>query len=537
MNLIDEGVVKNRKVWLIFGVIMMLFSLFMGAVSIAYAWAFVWVLFFTFVFLGFLVFCGGVYIAGLRNSELEKMRKERDAAQKDADMRLQYLANMAHEIRTPINAIIGYDELILREYNDPALRQYASNIKAASNSLLAIVNDSLDYSRMVAGKMELLPAEYDLGIVLEEIISMIRPRILAKGLEMKCFVNKDMPHILYGDSDRLKQCMINILTNAVKYTEEGEIVLSVDYKQLENDSATGKKEIVLIVSVRDTGIGIKEEDLKRLYSPFERIDEVKIKAVEGSGLGMSIVKRILALMDSKLEVESVYGEGSNFHFEVKQEVMRMDPLGNFEKMYTQNLVNENSYKNKFHAPSARILVVDDADMNLSVIEGLLKETRIQIDSALSAATGLELAATNEYDIIFIDLRMSGMNGGEMVNVIHGMSRDDKEEKRRRDLFYRRQDKDKKKKLKNEKTPCIALTAGALQEVQSEYIKLGFADYLLKPIVYKELEMVLLHYLPEEKVILLSERRKHNREKDIPSLMTTDKLREAVGILQNREARL
>jgi len=526
----------NRKVSFVLCIIVSIFSFFTGVYGIIKGWNINYVLFFAFLFVVFFVFSMVIYAYTIRQRDFDKIVHEKEAAEKDAEIKLQYLANMAHEIRTPINAILGYDELILREYNDPTLRQYAGNIKAASNTLLALINDSLDYSRIEAGKMELIPANYDLGIMVEELISMISPRALAKGLDMKCLVNKDTPRILYGDSDRLKQCIINILTNAVKYTEEGEITFSVDYEEVSDSSKSGKTEILLKIAVKDTGIGIRDEDLKRLYSPFERIEERKNKAVEGSGLGISIVRRILSLMNSELLVESEYGKGSNFHFEVKQEVIRSEPIGDYELTYAKSIVKGNVHRRKFVAPKARILVVDDADLNLSVMEELLKETRIQVDSALSAATGLELAEKNDYDLIFIDLKMPGMNGGEMLYLLHG---DKKERQKRSSIasFGKKNDKalDKTKgqDKRNADTPCIALTAGAVVEVQSEYTKLGFADYLLKPIVYKELETVLLHYLPGEKISMIHDKPRKN-EPAQPSLMTYEKFDEALEILRKRE---
>ncbi len=527
--------VNRNRIRIITCIILMLLSLFMGAVSLMYSWPIIYLLVFTFSFALFLVFGVYIYVSARRQSDYEKLRHEKDEIIKEADRKTEYFANMSHEIRTPINAIMGYNELILREYNDPALRQYASNIRSAANSLLAIVNDSLDYSRIEAGKMKLFPAEYDLGILIEELVNMTRPRALSKGLELRCIVNESIPRVLYGDSDRIKQCVINILTNAVKYTEEGEIVLAVDYQEVPQNESDGKTEIDLEISVRDTGIGIKEENLKRLYKPFERIDEEKIKSVEGTGLGITIVKKTLDLMGSKLEVESVYGEGSNFHFTVKQEVMRTDPIGNFEQLYAEKIVDQMAYNNKFIAPDARILVVDDAEMNLSVIEGLLRKSRIHVDSALSAQTGIELARKNDYDLIFLDLRMPGIGGAAMVKMLKEGESEEKTEKRR-DFWNQplskvkeeNDDDSQNEESRNKYTPCIALTAGALQRVQSDYVKQGFSDYLLKPIVYKELEMILMHYLPSEKILMTDD---ENRDK--PLFMTENKLIEAMEILEHR----
>ncbi|WP_026527259.1 ATP-binding protein [Butyrivibrio sp. VCD2006] len=536
-----------HRIKFIIYVILTLLSLFMGGVALSYKWEILWVLFFTLLFAFFLVMSAFIYISGQRDSAYETLRRQKEIDEEDARRRMEYFANMSHELRTPINAILGYDELILREYNDPALRQYAYNIRSAGNTLLSLINDSLDYSRIEAGKMELFIAEYDLGMVVEDMVSLIRPRALAKGLDLKGYVNENIPRRLYGDADRLKQCIANLLTNSVKYTDEGEIDFSIDYEAIPRRQNSDTDEIFLKVSIRDTGIGIRDEDLKKLFMPFERIEEDKIKNIEGSGLGLSIVRKILSLMDSDLEVESIYGEGSNFHFSIRQKVADSEPVGDLEQNYVRNVADKSNFKINFTAPDARVLVVDDAELNLSVMEGLLGGTGIQVDSALSAMTGLEMAEKNDYDLIFVDLKMPGLNGGEMIRRLHGEF-DKKGEKGKRHNYpggksrrnhssnaeNTKADDGRNTKLRNRKTPCIALTAGALQETKSEYKKLGFTDYLLKPIVYTELEMILGRYLPKEKIKKVSDSGRRSKNKDLPLLATEEKLREAYEILANRE---
>ncbi|WP_408072132.1 ATP-binding protein [Butyrivibrio sp. JL13D10] len=501
----------THRVKFILYLILMLISLFLGGVAIAYRWEILWVLFFTLLFALFLILAGYVYMSSQRDSAYDVLRKQKAHDEEDARRRIEYFANMSHEIRTPINAILGYDELILREYNDPALRQYAYNIRSAGNTLLSLINDSLDYSRIEAGKMELFPNEYDLSVVIEDMMSLIRPRALAKGLNLKGYVNENIPRRLYGDADRLKQCIANILTNAVKYTEDGEIDFSVDYEKIESNASFDNQEILLKVAVRDTGIGIKKEDLQRLYRPFERIEEEKIKTIEGSGLGISIVRQILSLMGSELQVESIYGEGSNFHFAIKQKVVGSEPIGDFEQTYARSVMDKDHFTISFTAPDAKVLVVDDAELNLAVMESLLNGTGIQVDSALSAQTGLELAMQNKYDIIFIDLMMPGMSGREMTSRLKGTEGI------------------------NSDTTCIALTAGARQEVRSEYKKQGFADYLLKPVVFKELESILLRYIPDEKIVKKSSFSAKRKNPGLPVLASEEKFQEALKILSQREA--
>ena len=525
---------NNRMKAFAISALALLLSLFMGAVSVFYRWPIIYVLSFTFLFALFLVLAVYIYVSVSRESKYERLLAEKDQIERAARRRTEYFANMSHEIRTPINAIMGYNELILREYNDATLRQYAGNIRSAANTLLAIVNDSLDYSRIEAGKMTLLPAEYDLGALIEGLVNMIRPRALSKQLELKSKVNEKIPRYLYGDSERLKQCIINLLTNAVKYTTEGEIVLSVDYEPLKSGAKLGKSEILLKISVKDTGRGIKKEDLEKLYRPYERIEEANNRFVEGTGLGISIVKKILGLMDSRLEVESEYGEGSNFHFCVKQEVINMDPIGDFARIYAERTVSQSVYHNRFVAPGIRILIVDEAELNLSVMEELLKDTRITIDSALSSQTGIEFASKNKYDLIFIDLKLHRNTEGKLLRFLR--KADNKEDSKKAEFWSRQADRNRVRQAEekesvgiNFETPCIAMTAGELQEVQEEYLKYGFSDYLKKPIVYKELETLLLNFIPASKI-----RVKEKAKRQEPVLMTDEKYNEAIELLKRRE---
>ncbi|WP_050008260.1 ATP-binding response regulator [Butyrivibrio sp. WCE2006] len=529
-------------------VVLMVISLFAGGASISYRWKILWVVLFTLLFALFLVLAGYTYMSGQRDSAYDTLRRQKEKDEENTKRRMDYFASMAHEIRTPINAILGYDELILREYNDPALRQYAYNIRSAGNTLLALINDSLDYSRIEAGKIELFIAEYDLATVVEDMISLIRPRALSKGLDLKGYVNKSVPRKLYGDAGRLKQCIANILTNAVKYTQEGEIDFSVDYEPVSNET------ILLKIAVRDTGIGIRQEDLERLYEPFERIEEANIRSIEGSGLGISIVREILALMDSELKVESIYGEGSNFHFEVRQKIADSKPVGDFEQEYAQSVIDKEHFEISFTAPDARVLVVDGIELNLAIMEGLLNGTGIQVDSALSVETGLELARENVYDIVFMDYKLIQFSGGDAIRKLHGetLEKDANSHNHYRNnlKYYRRskesgalgdandsQKTDETNKGKNSATPVIAVASGTGQEIQNGYGKQGVSDYLIRPVVYKELEAMLLKYLPSEKVVKSGNKGPEfdkNINAKAPLLASKEKLQEAYKILAQRE---
>ena len=402
--------------------------------------------------------------------ENKSLRREKIYALQASKTKSDFLSNMSHEIRTPINAILGMDEMILRESKDEQILEYAENLRHAGNSLLGIVNDILDFSKIEAGKMEIIPVEYSLSSLLNDLVNMIKPRLDKKGLELKTFVNPAIPGILFGDEIRLKQIITNILTNAVKYTEYGSVTLTVDFER------TVENKILLSVSVQDTGIGIKEEDLEKLFTAFERIEEKRNRSIEGTGLGMNITRQLLDLMHSKLEVASVYGEGSNFSFRVEQKIVNDEPIGNFTKAFRNYLRTHKQYREKFTAPNAKILVVDDTVMNLTVVKGLLKQTKIQIETVESGYECLNLVEKNHYDIIFLDHRMPGMDGIETLQKMKTLSHN-----------------------KNRETPVISLTANAVSGAREQYIAAGFQDYLTKPINADSLENLIIKYLPPDLV--------------------------------------
>jgi len=391
-----------------------------------------------------------------------------EKASRASESKSAFLSNMSHEIRTPINAVLGLDEMILRESSEDTIRGYARDIQSSGRSLLTIINDILDFSKIEAGKMEIINAEYDLRQTLSDIRNMLEVRALDKGLEFIISADDEMPHLLYGDEVRIKQCMVNILTNAVKYTRVGSVMLSVGCKKKDEDH------ILLNIKVSDTGIGIKKEDMPKLFLPFERIEERRNRSVEGTGLGMSIVNSLLAQMGSRLSVESTYGQGSSFSFSVEQRVCSWERLGSRDDMLAARESENAAYMESFQAPAARILVVDDMPMNLVVIKGLLKMTRVQVDTAASAAEGLVLAQNNAYHLIFIDHLMPKVDGIEMLG------------KLRSDPLS-----------KNRHTVCIALTANAVSGAREMYLAAGFDDYLSKPVEYKKLEAMLADYLPKE----------------------------------------
>lgn len=392
-----------------------------------------------------------------KNKELEEANQAKN----------NFISNMSHEIRTPINAVLGMDEMILRESNEENIREYAENIRSAGRTLLGIINDILDFSKIDSGKMEVIPGEYEVGSVVNDLLNMIEVRAKDKHLDFYLRMNETIPHLLYGDELRIKQIILNILTNAVKYTDKGNVTFSLDYEKKADDK------ILLKVSVKDTGIGIKPEEKEKLFQPFERIDEKRNRTIEGTGLGMSIVLRLLYQMGSELNVESVYGEGSEFSFVLEQNVIDWKPVGNMEKLH--ELAKQGNGENGvlFVAPKAKILVVDDTPINLTVVRGLLKRTKIQVDGAQSGFEGLEMLAKKKYDLLFLDHRMPEMDG---IETLHRLKESDG---------------------MNRNIPAIALTANVVSGAAERYMKEGFCDFLPKPVSGTRLERMILKYLPEE----------------------------------------
>ena len=400
-----------------------------------------------------------------RQNTIEDKNNQLAAANK---AQTAFISNMSHEIRTPINAILGMDEMIIRESSEEQIREYAYDIKNAGSTLLGIINDILDFTKIEAGKMEIIEQDYDLSSAVNDLINMIDMRAKAKNLQLEVNLNPHIPCKLHGDELRIKQVILNILTNAVKYTEKGSITFNLDYERIEED------EIFLIVSIRDTGIGMKPEEMDKLLKPFERLDEKKNRTIEGTGLGMSIVASLLEAMDSKLEVESTYGVGSRFFFRIRQKVVEWKEVGNLQQRYQEMKVeHKNGEEALFHASRANILVVDDTLVNLTVVKGLLKRTGARVDTAQSGEECLELCENKKYHVILLDHRMPQMDGVETLHLL-----------REREGY-------------NQNTPVIALTANAVSGASEYYVGEGFNDFLAKPVSGNKLEKMIAKYLPGE----------------------------------------
>ena len=411
----------------------------------------------------------------------EQVKKAEDAN----EAKSIFLANMSHEIRTPINTVLGMNEMILRESNEKSILFYAEKIKSAGNNLLSLINDILDFSKIESGKIELILQEYNLPQMLIDLVSMIDGRAENKGLCVNTSFDKELPQILIGDETRIKEVITNLLTNAVKYTAKGTITFKVMYEKIEEDPDS----IVLKIAVSDTGIGIHKEDMERLFSKFVRLDEKKNRNIEGAGLGLNITQSLLELMDSKLQVESEYGKGSVFYFDLVQKVADWEPIGNYEESALEDVNRTLVQKGEFTAPDARILAVDDNDINLMVLANLFKRAKVKVDTADNADSCLRLVAENKYDLIFLDHMMPEKDGIEILHEVKALE----------DGL-------------NKDTPIVCLTANAISGAKDFYIKQGFDSYLTKPINPELLEEMMLQFLPEDKVVILEKEDKDDSRK-------------------------
>ncbi len=380
-----------------------------------------------------------------------------------------FLAHMSHEIRTPINAVLGMNEMILRESCSDTIKDYARNIQNAGKILLSIINDILDLSKIESGQMEIVEKDYHLGKMLIDIENMVTMRAEENSLALHIQANPMLPEALHGDEQRIKQCIINFLTNSLKYTREGQVTLRVDFTDKDKDT------IDLRITVTDTGIGIEEDKLAILFEPFVRLDRSKNEHIEGTGLGLSITKKLIDRMEGRLSVESVYGRGSVFSFTLPQKVAGPDLLGDYKEKL-RRVAERKSAREEFTAPGARILAVDDNRVNITVARGLLRRLKVQFDSATSGQECLDKFAKNDYDIILLDHMMPVMDG---VQTLHRMQETER--------------------FRQNAPAVIAMTANAVIGAREKYLEEGFTDYLSKPIDHKSLEEMIRAYLPEEMI--------------------------------------
>ena len=393
----------------------------------------------------------------------------KEDAERANEAKSSFLARMSHEIRTPINAVLGMNEMILRETEADNIREYAINIHNAGKTLLSIINDILDLSKIESSKMEITENDYMLGSTILDIENMIAMRAEEKNLTFRILADSKLPKNLHGDEMRVKQCIVNSLTNSVKYTNEGSVTLEIDCADIQGNI------INLRITVSDTGIGIREEELHMLFDPFTRLDMMRNKSVEGTGLGLSITKRLVAMMQGNLTVESEYGNGSKFTFVIPQKIMGTEVLGDYRKAADEVTEhNKSGGPGTFIAPQAKILAVDDNRVNITVVKGLLKRLKVQFDAALSGAECLDKIRQNHYDIIFLDHMMPEMDGVETLQSMCQIE-----------------------EYAQNPSVVIALTANAIVGAKEEYLQAGFEDYLSKPIDSMQLEQLIRRYLSPE----------------------------------------
>ena len=404
------------------------------------------------------------------NKQLQvRLKQKAEEAEAAANSKSAFLANISHEIRTPLNAILGMNELVLRESRQPHIKEYAMYIKNSGKSLLTIISDILDLSKIESGKVYLVNENYSLSSLVEDVERSIQKRIMEKGLELKIYVEPELHENLKGDEVRIKQIIMNLLTNAVKYTEKGEVRLYITGTVMDNKQN-------LTIEVSDTGIGMRSEDMDKLFTNFERLDLKRNRSVEGTGLGLPITKNLLVAMGGDITVSSVYGEGSTFTATVGQEIVNEEQIGDYRKKYKEKLHHEVRYHESFHAEDARILVVDDNEVNLKIVVGLAKNTKLQIDTALSAAEGLKLIRQHSYQLLLIDHMMPEMDGIEMLQHVKTMDGG----------IYK-------------DIPAVAITANALSGAKQTYLDAGFCGYLSKPIDPERFEQIIKDNLPQEYV--------------------------------------
>ena len=415
-----------------------------------------------------------------------KLLEEKVSAESANRAKSDFLANMSHEIRTPINAVLGMNEMIKREdrrardladtdaqASKEAVKNigiYADYVENAGHNLLAIVNDILDFSKIEAGRLDLTEAPYMLSSLINDLSTMTLIKAQDKNLEFTVDMDGDIPDYLSGDEVRVRQILTNLLNNAVKYTEFGSVRFTV------RGERRGEGELLLTASVSDTGIGIRPEDIDKLFSKFERLEMERNSTVEGTGLGLVITRRLLDMMGGTINVESEYGKGSVFTVTIPQKIASDVPVGDYRGRFETTAQESGTYLESFRAPNARILLVDDTKINLTVVMSLLKNTLLNIDTALSGAEAVEMAEKTEYDLILMDQRMPGMDGTEALHRIRELGN-----------------------CASGASPIICLTADAVVGARERYLAEGFTDYLTKPIDSRSLEKLLMRHLPKDKV--------------------------------------
>ncbi len=402
-----------------------------------------------------------------QKKQIDKMNELRIAADSASQAKSAFLANVSHEIRTPINVVQGMSEVILRDYDDKKLLEYADNIQNAADQLLDLINGILDFSKIESGKITLANAEYRVDEFFRDIVMVFEHKGDQGKVSFKTDISSDIPAILYGDILRLRQVATNLLSNAFKYTREGSVTLRARFEKISEEKGN------LIFSVEDTGIGIRKEEIDKIFEVFVRLDERLNRSVEGTGLGLNITKKLVDLMGGEIKVYSEYGKGSAFTVIIPQFVRskRGETIG----VIKEKEVIKNHVGVGFESPDARVLIIDDSKTNLIVAKALLRDTKAQITTGTSGDECLDYVNREHFDVIFLDHRMPGMDG---VETLHKM---------------------KMMKHKCQDSPVIMLTANAVNDAKDFYLRQGFSDFISKPITEQSICKMLRKYLPEDLV--------------------------------------
>lgn len=413
-----------------------------------------------------------IITAAANSSKIDRALKEAEDISKETKRAIEaqksFIASMSHEIRTPINTVVGLNELNLREELPDDIAENCAGIQGASTILLGVINDILDFSKIESGKMSIVEDEYDTIDILGDTVGLNAIKIKEKNLDYILDIDSNIPKRLYGDALRIKQVLINVITNAIKYTKKGKITFRLRSEVIDEENVN------MIMHISDTGIGIKPESINHLFDAYSRFDENQNKYIEGTGLGLSITKQLVDLMNGDISVDSVYGKGTTFTIKIPQRVVDFSPLGEAASALKNRNEIRNKYEQKFEAADARVLVVDDNELNRFTVKKLLESTKINIDLASSGEEAINLCKNNKYHVILMDHLMPKMDGIETLNRIRTM------------IDY-----------PNVNTPVVALTANAGSDMEKKYSDSGFQGYIVKPINSVALESLLLKLLPTD----------------------------------------
>ncbi len=420
------------------------------------------------IYVAFMSVCSSIFSIVSGSIEKARLNAELKRAKEEAEKanlaKSKFLARMSHEIRTPINAIFGMNEMIMRESTEPPVQKYAKDVKDSSEVLLNIINDILDSSKIESGMMELVENEYEISSLMNDLYNMMNVKAKEKGLELEFDIEPTIPSKYFGDDKRIRQVLMNLLSNGVKYTRQGKVTLKVTCDKTDSNA-------VLHYSVQDTGIGIKEDDIDKLYDEFKRFDPEQNRSIEGTGLGMNITQQFLKLMGSELQIRSEYGKGSEFSFDLVQKITDETPIGDLRDKFKET-ERESLDRVRFTATKAKVMVVDDYKMNLKVFRSLVKDTGIQVSEAESGKACIQLLKEQKFDLVFLDHMMPEMDGVETLHAI-------------------------REQRLCENVPVIMLTANAIIGDRERFLAEGFDDFLTKPIMPELLDKMLLDYLPPE----------------------------------------